>query len=393
MPKQPKRLVMAALLAKLSALTLVGAAAATTSRAQPPEAAAKRSPPPPEAARAQGDAPEALPPEHQPTLSLTLAPQSGSVALGDAVQATLIAVVPPGDDVSVPEQAFPGFELLERSHQVEVDADEHQRFTFSIQLLALTSGPQRVGPIQVRVVTEDGEVGRAQSPSASVEVASRLANEPHPELKAPTPPVVVFEDDYTLAWVLGTVVGALVIAGLGFLVAVAWMRRPKRAAPPRPPRPAHEVAEERLAALLAERRRGLSPEQAASFVDRLSDVLREYLGRRFGFQGLESTTDELMIHLGQVELPGVLHAEVERFLRECDLVKFAEVVPSDSECDQLYAVAERVVERSRRSSDAPARSRPPGAPDAGAKRSDDTPGDGASAVKEESEEEPAEERP
>ena len=57
--------------------------------------------------------------------------------------------------------------------------------------------------------------------------------------------------------------------------------------------------------------------------DRVSHTLKAYLGRRFGFDGLESTTSEIISHLQQsrealAALPGV-----HDFLRETDLVKFA----------------------------------------------------------------------
>ena len=41
----------------------------------------------------------------------------------------------------------------------------------------------------------------------------------------------------------------------------------------------------------------LETQRFADFFDRVNDAVREYLGARFGFDGLESTTDETLAAL------------------------------------------------------------------------------------------------
>ncbi len=79
------------------------------------------------------------------------------------------------------------------------------------------------------------------------------------------------------------------------------------------------------------------------YFDRVNDTVRSYLGARFGFDGLESTTDEIVARLGSQHLPGLVVPEVVAYLRDCDLVKFANVTPSKEDCLRALATSESIV--------------------------------------------------
>src|SRR5690606_30334931 len=117
--------------------------------------------------------------------------------------------------------------------------------------------------------------------------------------------------------------------------------------PPPPPRPPWEIALEALTRLREERDRGLDEAGIETWADAVSDVVREYLGARYGFDGLESTTDELVASLHARE-PSDARLEVVRaFLRECDLVKFAKARLELHELDRLLDAATRIVHETR----------------------------------------------
>jgi hypothetical protein len=131
---------------------------------------------------------------------------------------------------------------------------------------------------------------------------------------------------------------------LGALVAFLigkWLRRPRPVPPPPPPRPPWEVALEELFDI---RHAGLVPEgRLAEHFDRVSDSLRKYLGARFGFDGLESTTREALGVLREVSpRVGPLDA-IESFLRQADLVKFAKTVPTAEDGELALVRAEHIV--------------------------------------------------
>jgi hypothetical protein len=140
---------------------------------------------------------------------------------------------------------------------------------------------------------------------------------------------------------------ALIALPLGALIAFIvgrWLRRARPAPPPPPPRPAWEIALEALGRVRHQRliEQGLTRE----VFDEVSLAVREYLGRRFGFDGLESTTRELLEHLarlGPSVPPGDLIAEIELLLRRADLVKFANLRPEAAECEIALERGERIV--------------------------------------------------
>ena len=80
-------------------------------------------------------------------------------------------------------------------------------------------------------------------------------------------------------------------------------------------------------------------------VDAASDALREYFGRRFDFNGLESTSDEVIAHLRTQHLSGVTLPEIQTLLGDCDLVKFAKFQPSAEDCERILFESEKLVQR------------------------------------------------
>src|SRR5690606_2915831 len=158
----------------------------------------------------------------------------------------------------------------------------------------------------------------------------------------------------TLVALVALAVGAL----LTWLVG-RWMKRPRPAPPPPPPRPPWEVAHEALFDL---RHSGFLREQRfAEFYDRVSDVLRHYLGERYGYEGLESTTREALGALRAAGVPMEVWVEIQAFMQEADLVKFARRTPSEAECVSALERAEAIVSRTR-PAEAELRSTPPLAP-------------------------------
>ncbi|MFW6050337.1 MAG: hypothetical protein ACODAU_04140 [Myxococcota bacterium] len=296
--------------------------------------------------------------EHASSESADMAPQmevrpTEGLVTGDTVTLTISLDVDAEDAVAVPEQSFAPFEVRRKDVREEPTEAGRTRHLFSLELLAFEPGEHRVGPVELQVTTADGHIRTATTRTATVRVGSLLANEPNAEPKPPTEPVRVMEDDYTLLWILGGLAAIAAVALLTLLLARWWRRRRAAAAPPAPPRPAHEVALEKLHALRGDRLRAEQEDRLVEWVDGVSDALRQYLGGRYGFVGLESTSDEVLSHLRHAALSEPLITEVSALLGECDLVKFAQVSPEPERCDDLLEGAYRVVQRTRPAEPAP----------------------------------------
>ena len=231
---------------------------------------------------------------------------------------------------------------LERSEQGE-------RATTKVRLsvVPLPAKPGRhelvLPPLPIAISRASGELLTVCTTSHTVLIEDPIANTPNPSPHGNPAARRQLEIWTAAKHVAIAVLIALFAGALGALLISRWLRRPKKLPPPPPPRPPWDVA---LEALHDIRHAGLTREgRFAEVFDRVSDVLRRYLGDRYGYDGLESTTREALWALRQTtpkieDLPGI-----EAFMRDADLVKFARLTPSEGECLDLLTRAESIVTR------------------------------------------------
>jgi hypothetical protein len=286
---------------------------------------------------------DSLPEANRPQVTAKLDPVNGAVPVGDKLRLTIEASALEGDDVQVPEQSFAPLELVGKSARVLPAKDGRQTFAFDLDFIGLKAGQHALDGVELAIVTKAGLVGRVRTEPFNVDIKSLIANEPNAQLREPTKPVTVMQDDYTLLYIASGLLGAALFALLGMLIYRYWQRREKPELPPPPPRPPWEVAIEKLGALRRQKAEMIAKGEAARFIDLTSDVVREYLGGRFGFDGLETTSDEMLAQLKK-RAPIELYGETGTFLRRCDLVKFAKAEPSADEADWVLMKAHEVVQ-------------------------------------------------
>ena len=201
-------------------------------------------------------------------------------------------------------------------------------------LPALPIAVARASGRVVTLCTESAAIDIEDPTSSTPDALPHRGPEPRPQREEWT------SLKHALLW------GAAAIA-LGALGAWLWLwhqRRPKPVAPPPPPRPPWELALEALASIRTENlvAQGRLPEH----VDRVSDTLRAYLGSRFGFDGLESTTDEVRTSLDRVSalhLSDDVRQAALAFLSRADLIKFARAAATADEASALLDEGERLV--------------------------------------------------
>jgi hypothetical protein len=233
-----------------------------------------------------------------------------------------------------------------RLSSADIDAKTGRRqTTLELLLVALPSEPGRhtlvLPSLPISIARASSDIITLCTKPHSILVEDPTASTPDAQPR-PNPPPRVQREEWTgveraLSW------GALGAAGGSALawLAYRWGKRPKPMPPPRPPRPAWEVALERLDEV---RHAGLlETKRFAEFFDRVNDAVRECLGARFGFDGLESTTDETLAALRRIPHFRFPMPEVAAFLQDCDLVKFADVTPTPEECQRALIEAEKVV--------------------------------------------------
>ncbi len=185
---------------------------------------------------------------------------------------------------------------------------------------------------------------RLAVPPVTVRVRSVLAGVDDPSPRDVAGPVSIRVPDYRPLVLLG-------VAGLWLLLGLSlWRRRGPVAAPARfeelpPPRQAHQIAFDKLQAIVAADL--LRAGEFHAYFTRISETVREYLGNRYGFFALDLTSDELLAELRDRITPGLDLAALERLLREADLVKFARQRPDDAMCSYAINTAHALIEATR----------------------------------------------
>ena len=219
--------------------------------------------------------------------------------------------------------------------------------TVTLSFVALPKKPGRheltLPPLPITVARASGELVTLCTQPHTIVIEDPTSSTPNPKPKDNPPPRRQREEWTLLKQALEIGAIALVVgAALAWLIG-RWLKRPRPVPPPPPPRPPWEVALESLHDL---RHAGLTREgRFAEHFDRVSDIVRRYLGDRYGFDGLESTTREMLAELRATTPRIAVLDEIERFLRQADLVKFARLTPSEIECSTALADAEQIVER------------------------------------------------
>jgi hypothetical protein len=268
--------------------------------------------------------------------------------VGDVITLIVTAVGPRGTPVNPPRsiELAPFAELDEQNRPVEERdlGDGKMRREFRFFVAAYEPGDLTLPGVEMVYFGRQGEVLTTRTQPIEVRITSLIANEPEPALKDNAPPVRVLQQDLLLVYIAA----GLAAAGLGALVTVLVRRRLRARAslrPEPPPRPAHEVALERLDRLGAS---GFAEDaDHRPFYFSLSEVIRDYLGARFGFDSLEMTTEELIEELRRRAPRELVLGEVEGWLTGCDLVKFAKISPTATEARGALETAIRIVESTR----------------------------------------------
>jgi hypothetical protein len=214
-----------------------------------------------------------------------------------------------------------------------------------LSLVALPKKPGRnviaIPPLPLSVARASGEVLVLCTAPHQITIEDPIANVSNPMPK-PNPPARQEREEWTLLKqaVIGALLAVPVALALAWLFSW-WRRRPRPAPPAPPPRPPWEVA---LEELFDVRHAGLVAEgRLAEHFDRVSDIVRKYLGARYGFDGLESTTREVLAVLRKAKpRPAPLDA-IETFLHQADLVKFAKTVPTTEDGELALSRAEYIV--------------------------------------------------
>jgi len=244
---------------------------------------------------------------------------------------------------AIPSERGPGRPRVKRT-----ESETGAKTVVQLSFLPLPKEPGRheltLPPLPIAMARASGEVITICTQPHTIVVEDPTANTPNAKPKANPEPQRQRElHEFLRNAVYGGAV-ALAVAALVLWAYSWWRRRPKPVPPPPPPRPPWEIAFESFEEI--RRAKLIENAQLSEHYERVTHTLRRYLGDRFGFDGLESTTREIMEHLAKAPEADAIRLEAELFLNDSDLIKFAKVEPTEAQCSGVLQRSEDLVRRS-----------------------------------------------
>ncbi len=145
-------------------------------------------------------------------------------------------------------------------------------------------------------------------------------------------------------WIMGSL---LALALLGFLIWYAFIRKkPEEVVEEYVPLlPPHEHALQRLKKL--EEAKLWQSGKVKEYYSELTDILREYMERRFEIPALEYTSDEIVTAMKPINVKATVKERLVGLLRMADLAKFAKAVPSVDANEQSLKDVKKFVTHTR----------------------------------------------
>jgi hypothetical protein len=258
-----------------------------------------------------------------PGPSLTASLDRESATVGSQVILTLSYRLPEGAGFSdIPE--IKGLEKLTPMDR-EIGPDK-----IRITLLVDQLGSWKTGPISLNYLDKDGKNQVLKTDPVSLTVLSNLGEKPEDAQLKPIQGIIPITPPWWkyVPWIAG-IAGILVI-GLGLL----WWRnrRRQRTSSAMAQDPAYVWAKREIESLEAQ---GLFEKgRAKAFYFRFSEIVRRYLEAIRGFPAAEYTTEEITACLKNEQDRKLLPV-----LRQADLVKFADTIPTQARKEEAVSIA------------------------------------------------------
>jgi len=285
--------------------------------------------------------------EHGP-LTVHVRVDKGKITIAETLQLELETVVGPGYEAKMPQidkvlenfgivDWFDCGDKLNESNNV-VSRNQYRLEPFlsgTYQIPAFTFEFYDVNDIK------EGKYELTTEP-IDIEVTSLLGEQRSQLQIADIEDVVEMPKGPSYWWIWLLVL--IIIAGGGW--GLFYLRKRRARELVRIFKPAHEIAYERLRALVDEKL--IEAGSVKEFYERISDILRHYIEHRFELRAPEMTTEEFLDEIQYTDVLGVSDKQsLGEFLRHCDLVKFANISPTKEQIQQTFDLAKEFIEKTR----------------------------------------------
>jgi hypothetical protein len=271
--------------------------------------------------------------------SLTLDADKKELTVAERLNLTVSIVIGEDYDVTMPALGdnLENFGIVDyHTTQPELVDKNKKKISRSYVLEPFLSGDYKIPPMEVKFrknSASDSEEHSIKTSEVTIKVTSILPADMKEKQLNDIKPPVPYPSDYKI-W-LWITLGILAAAAIAFGIYFFLKRRNKIVDAQAVMLTPHELAYRDLDELAAENliKRG----EIKLFYYRISGILRQYIENRFGLRAPEQTTEEFLSGLDKdSSFPTEYRILLKTFLRNCDLVKFAEFTPEKEEIENTF---------------------------------------------------------
>jgi len=281
----------------------------------------------------------------QPTISVKASVDKAFVTVGDRFQFKIEIRHDPRIDILTPDpvKRLRDFEIKSTR---DIPPRKESGAVVEGKIFTLTSytlGEYVIDPIAIRYRDIDGKNKEIKTNKLYITVESidksRSVKKDIRDIKS-----VVSLPSQLLKYIL------MILGGILFLLltGIAWLFFKRRDllmsffAPPLKP---HEEA---FQSLLRLQDSGLLAKgNVREYYFRMSEILKKYFEKRYGFKALERTNTEILDEFFRIEIATDPFKIIQQFFDSSDLVKFAKFIPDPLEIQKDYKTAWSIVEKTQ----------------------------------------------
>lgn len=152
-----------------------------------------------------------------------------------------------------------------------------------------------------------------------------------------------------LIWIY--IIGAVILSILAYFLAKKYLipfiqKKPSEVLNSELKLPEDVLALNKIDALL--NKNYIENGEIKQFYFELSEIIREYLGKRYNISTLERTSSEIMKDLRKLIYEKETISKIEDFFYETDMVKFAKYIPTKSELNNIVPLSKEIIEKTKR---------------------------------------------
>jgi hypothetical protein len=267
--------------------------------------------------------------------------QQYTIRIGDQTKLFLSVHQPAKERVSFPKltDTITGKIQVVSTNKPDTTYDQNDRSAFTVtQSYTITCFDAGTYTIPAFSIGSTGSVVKTNELSLQVETVKVDTTKSIYDIKQPITVTYTWVDWVQDNWYW--IIGPLVLIGL--IIGIVWYlsTRPK-AAPvvkiAKPVTPAHIIALNQLKEL--RNKKLWQQDEVKQYHIELSDIIREYLEKRYVIKTHEKTTDEIFDSLIRMDIADANRNKLRQILVLADLVKFAKEKPIPAENEESIEIA------------------------------------------------------